>query len=390
MKKLFKFLKWFVLVIALICFGLWVTGYGYILRGLTMTYFVGQMAPGIDEAHSFYNDTVQASSHPEEWLEHENIKSLTLSETAVNQLEEINTVSFLVIQNNELLYERYWGGFDKEHPTNSFSAVKSLVSLLIGVAIEEGKIKSLDESVGEYLPDFAKDHKEDITIRNLLTMSSGLDWHESGANPFSHAAEAYYGTDLTALISSLNKIEEPGKEFNYQSGNTQILGFVLEAATGKSVPQLAEEKIWKKIGTTHDAYWNLDAENGKAKAFCCFYATPRDYAKIGQLILNKGKWRDTQVIPESYISESLSPAAIQWNGKPLTKYGLHWWILNYKGMNFTYARGIAGQYIISIPTLNIVIVRTGWKRGEVDENGHPLDIYNYIDGALELIAQLDA
>ncbi|MFT7614794.1 MAG: CubicO group peptidase (beta-lactamase class C family), partial [Parvicellaceae bacterium] len=162
------------------------------------------------------------------------------------------------------------------------------------------------------------------------------------------------------------------------------------AATGKSVPQLAEEKIWKKIGTTHDAYWNLDAENGKAKAFCCFYATPRDYAKIGQLILNKGKWRDTQVIPESYISESLSPAAIQWNGKPLTKYGLHWWILNYKGMNFTYARGIAGQYIISIPTLNIVIVRTGWQRGEVDENGHPLDIYNYIDGALELIAQLDA
>jgi len=390
MKKLFKFLKWFVLVIALICFGLWVTGYGYILRGLTMTYFVGQMAPGIDEADSFYNDTVHSSSHPELWLEHEKLGELVLSDNVVKELEAINSVSYLVIQHNELLYEKYWDGFDKDHPTNSFSAVKSLVSLLIGVAIEEGKVKSLDEPAGTYLADFKKDGKEHITIRHLLMMSSGLDWHESGANPFSHAAEAYYGTDLTALIASLNKVEEPGKEFNYQSGNTQILGFILEAATGKSVPQLAEEKIWKKIGTTNDAYWNLDTENGKAKTFCCFYATPRDYAKLGQLILNKGKWRDIQVVPEAYVVESLTPAPIQWNGKPLTKYGLHWWILNYNGMDFTYARGIAGQYIISIPELDVVIVRTGWQRGEVDEEGHPLDIYNYIDGALELIKQIDA
>ena len=354
-----------------------------------MTYFVGRSAPGIDEMNSFYNDTVHASSHPEAWLEHEKLGSLTISDEVIANMEAINSVSFLVVKDKELIFEKYWDGYEN-HPTNSFSAVKSLVSLLIGIAIDEGKIGSLDDQVGIYLTDFNEDGKEKITLRHLLMMSSGMDWHESGGNPFSHAAAAYYGTDLTGLIGGLNAITTPGVEFNYQSGNTQILSFVLEAATGKPIPQLAEEKIWKKIGTTHDAYWNLDTEQGTAKAFCCFYATPRDYAKLGQLILNKGSWGDTQVVSSSFLQEALTPAPIQWNGKPLTKYGLHWWILRYKDIDFTYARGIAGQYIISIPEHQMVIVRTGWKRGKVDDDGHPMDIYNYIDAALELIDQLDA
>lgn len=385
MKRLLKFFKWLIIIIAVLCLGLWVSGYGYILRGVTMTYLVGQTGPGIDERQSFYNDTVRASSHPQEWLEHERFGSIVLSDDVIEKMEAINSVSFLVIKDQQLLFEKYWDGFDQDHPTNSFSAIKSAVSLLIGIAIEEGKIKSLDQKVGEFLPEFTRNGKENISIRHLLTMSSGLDWHESGANPFSHAAEGYYGSDLTGLINSLTAIESPGVSFNYQSGNTQILGLILREATGKPIARYMEEKIWQNIGSTHNAYWNLDSEDGIAKAFCCFYATPRDYARLGQLILNKGEWQGKQIISKNYLRECFTAADLTWNDKPLSKYGLHWWLLNYRDLDITYARGIAGQYIITIPAHNLVIVRTGWMRAEVDEDGHPTDIYTYVDAALKMI-----
>lgn len=355
-----------------------------------MTYLVGRIGPGIDEKDSFYNDTVFASEKPYSWTQYPTKKKISPSASQLKLLDSIETTSFIVIRNEQLVYERYWEPFDKDHPTNSFSAVKSLVSLLIGIAQEEGLLESLDEKVGNYLDGFNSNGKEKITIRHLLTMSSGLNWHESGANPFSDAAAGYYGSDLVQLINNLSAIDTPGMEFSYQSGNTQILGLLLERATGMPIAKYAEKKIWKKIGTERDAYWNLDKKRGRAKAFCCFYATPRDFAKLGQLVLNEGAWNGHQIIPKNYLDSCFIPGKLTCNDAPLIKYGLHWWILNYKDLNIHYARGISGQYIIAVPSKKLVIVRTGWKRGPVDSDGHPSDIYNYINTALELIREIDA
>ncbi len=388
MKKFVKFFKWLAIFLGIVCLGLWVSGYGYILKALTMTYFVGQSGPGIDEKESFYNDTLQPSAHPQEWLEHDFLGSLNLSDSVISPFEKVNTTSLLVIKDREIVYERYWDGFDKNHPTNSFSAGKSIVSILIGIALDEGKIESLDQKVGDFLPEFSDREKGELTIRHLLTMSAGLDWTESGANPFSPTAQAYYGSNTNELVLNLDVIETPGMEFNYQSANTQLLSLVLEKATGERIATYAERMLWQKIGTTAAAYWNLDEENGAAKAFCCFYATPRDFARIGQLVLNGGVWNGAQVVSRSYLDACFTPTGLTDNGEPLTKYGLHWWIIEHSQVKALFARGLAGQYIMAIPEHNVVVVRTGWKHGERNEDGFPQIVYKCVDAALELLPQL--
>jgi CubicO group peptidase (beta-lactamase class C family) len=300
----------------------------------------------------------------------------------------------LVIKNNEIVFEHY---YDKHTPTtvsNSFSAAKTVVSLLIGCALDEGKIKSLDDKVGKYLPEFNKDGKEVISIRHLLMMSSGLDWQESGKNPLSDNAASYYGEDLYNLVMNQSLISEPGKKFEYQSGNSQILGYIVEKVTGKSLNIYAEEKLWRPIGAENNAYWSLDKEDGDEKAFCCMYATARDFAKLGKLINQKGKWENQTVISESYMEELVqNPKMVTEDNTENYRYGLHIWTYLGDSNPVYYCRGILGQYIISIPDENLVIVRLGAKRDktvklnqnkkshtkeEILKAGHPEDLFELI------------
>ena len=141
--------------------------------------------------------------------------------------------------------------------------------MLIGIATEEGLIRSIDESVGNYIPEFKDSELSEITIRHLLLMASGLDWTESGKNPLSNNAESYYGTDLYGLVTRQRKIAKPGKTFIYQSGNSQLLGFIIEKASGKALSEYCSEKLWSQMNMESDAYWSLDKENGAEKAYCC-------------------------------------------------------------------------------------------------------------------------
>ena len=272
------------------------------------------------------------------------------------------------------------------------------IPLALSEAIEEGKIKSMDDAVGDYLPEFKKDGKEIITIRDLMLMSSGLDWQESGKNPLSENAESYYGSDLYRLSTHQKRITEPNKLFLYQSGNSQLLGFVVEKATGKNLSEYTYEKLWSQIGTENDAYWSLDKANGDEKSFCCFYATSEDFARLGRLISNYGNWNGKQVIPKDFMQDMVTPATYlsTEEGIPNYRYGLHiWTYLGWKSPVY-YCRGILGQYIISIPEEKIVIVRTGSKRNpnytmkkntkvgspHFEDNkykvGHPSDLFDYI------------
>lgn len=372
------------------------SGRFYIYKGMVNTYFVGRKGPSIYDKDIFASSTIHAGNAIPT-ITSDELNTQKIPSDFRNYLEELDTRAFLVFEGDSLLYEEYWDKHDLNTVSNSFSIAKTVVALLIGIAADEGKIKSLDESIANYIPEFKDTDKEKVTIRNLLSMSSGLSWSESGANPLSDNAESYYGWDLRGQVTRQTLIDEPGKVFRYQSGNSQLLGYIVESATGQDLSKYAEEKIWKRIGVQHDAYWSLDDDNGDEKAFCCVYATARDFARIGQLLLNRGKFNGEQIIPEWYYAEMIRPAnLVTQDGRRNQQYGLHIW--TYFGMTNPayYCRGILGQYIIAIPEENLLIIRLGEKRADVfqipdhmrsdeqymEENakneGHTLDLFQYI------------
>ncbi|NVK65818.1 MAG: serine hydrolase [Flavobacteriales bacterium] len=389
---LFTFIAVFISVNAFIL----LSGRFYLYKGIASTYLVGKTGPTIYDLDVFEYATLKAKGGTD-WKKHPKLNSQWISEDLRNYMEDLETKAFLVFKGDTLLYEEYWDEHSDETRSNSFSMAKTVVSILVGIAIDEGKIESLDVSASKYIPEFRDDDRKKITIRNLLMMASGLDWTESGKNPLSDNAESYYGWDLRELVLSQKLISEPGKTFKYQSGNTQLLGYILEEATGMDLTKYAEEKIWSKIGAKNDAYWSLDDENGDEKAFCCIYATARDYAHLGSLLLNEGKVGNEQIIPKWYYDQMLVPNSMETpEGVPNTRYGLHVWTYFGKANPVYYYRGIKGQYIITIPKENLMIVRLGSKRKPnfeipdhfkndkeyIQQNshevGHALDLFQYI------------
>ncbi len=389
-RKIFKVFGWTILsIIVLINLYIIISGKFHLYRAMANTLFNARLLPGIHNYESFENRVVKATN-PVEWETHHKYAQNDLRSVDIDRLESIETESFLIIKHDSLYFEKYWeehADHTKDSTTNSFSVAKSIVSILIGIAYEEGKIKSIDQPVGDYVKSYNKDGKEDITIRHLLTMSSGLNWDES-ASPFSDNTEAYYGWDLEELMDKQDVVSTPGKVFDYMSGNTQLLGFVLEKATGQTVSDYASEKLWGPLGCTSDALWNLDERNGHEKTFCCVYATTRDFARIGQLFINKGTWRGKRIVSESWVNQSITPADLKTeDGEKNTKYGLSWWLTSFRNHEVYYARGIRGQYIICVPDYDIVIVRTGYYRGDKLDSDHPEDVYWYIEAALAMIGK---
>ncbi|MEZ4936103.1 MAG: serine hydrolase [Crocinitomicaceae bacterium] len=385
-----------------------ISGKHYIFKAVWSTYFRGQTGPGIYDLDVFYYSTINASDHPEPWKVYSEIDKMTLTQNQKKYLEELETTSLLVIHNNEIIYEEYWDEHSKETVSNSFSVAKSYISVLVGIAIDQGFIGSIDEPASKYLDWFTGEGKDKITIRHLLEMSAGLDWGESGGNPLSHNAEGYYGWDLLGLVKTLSAVNPPGKMLDYQSGNTQIVGFVLKEATGMSISEFAEEFLWSRIGTENNAHWSLDDDGGMEKAFCCLYATTRDFARLGRLINENGFYKGKKILSTSYISEMLTPARILEDEENQNdQYGLFYWLYPSGKDPVYYARGILGQYVISIPTQNLIIVRTGHNRDEkynledfknmqgimpqyekyIERIGHPADLFHYIDIAYEFLAQ---
>jgi CubicO group peptidase (beta-lactamase class C family) len=264
---------------------------------------------------------------------------------------------------------------------------KSILGVLVGRALKQGYIKSLDQPVADFIPAFKEGKKSKITIKHLLMMSSGIAFDEDYINPLAYPAAAYYGSDLEKLTLSYPAKDEPGKVFKYLSGDSQLLAFVLKAATGKTVSEYAAEQLWKPIGAEHDALWNLDHENGWEKAFCCFYSNARDFARIGKLYKDFGKVDSIQLIDSAYVAEATSPnGLVDEDGKPYTQYGYQWWIVDYKGMRIPYMRGILGQYVFVLRDKNAVVVRLGHYRPKTKTpEGYPTDVKLYLDAALSIL-----
>ncbi len=386
MRILRKFLLWFVGILLVLIAVAYITGNDHLINGVRFTYLIGRSSPEIDDRDQFAYADIPADA-PQPWPQGARYGKLALTAAQEQELKDLYSVGFAVFQHDSMIFEQYWNGWDADSISNSFSVAKSYVSVLTGIAMGEGKISNVFQPVGDFLPEFKEGCYGKINLYHLLTMSTGLDWSESGANPFSDNAKGYYGSDVRKLSLSQPCREEPGRKFDYISGSTQIMVEVLEAAYGKPLDELVREKIWRPLGAEHAAYWGKDREDGDFKGFCCLYATARDFGRIGQLYLDSGMWHGKQVVPREYWQASITPADLDDRGEANKRYGYFWWLAEIDGKPIHYCRGFHGEYVVVIPHEDLVFVRTGMKREEVNEAGHPKDVFQWIAIARELAAR---
>lgn len=388
MRFLIKLVLWLAVIIGGLIALAYLTGNGHIPRGVRYTYLIGRSGPEIDDRDFFPYSTIPAES-PQPWAKGARYGKLAITKEQTDQLLALNTVGFVVIQNDSLIFEEYYGGWRDDSVSNSFSVAKSYISLLTGIALKEGVIRDVFQPVGEFLPEFNEMDPchANITLYHLLTMSTGLDWSESGGDPFSDNAKGYYGTEVKQLAMDQPCRTAPGKEFDYISGSTQIMADVLVKAYGKPLDQLVREKIWSPLGAEHTAYWGKDRADGDHKAFCCLYATARDFARIGQLWLDSGKWNGRPIIDPEYWQASITPAPLTDHGKPNKRYGYYWWLAELDGMPIHYCRGFHGEYVVVVPHERLVMVRTGSKWEEKNDEGHPKDVFQWIATARSIAQQ---
>lgn len=283
-------------------------------------------------------------------------------------LEENRTLSFIIIKNDSILYERYF--YDTlRHPTTPiFSISKSFVSSLLGIAIEDGFIKSIKDPITDYIPELY-DFNE-ITLEMLLNMCSGLD-----CDGIMKVANIYFSTDLKELINMYYINEQPGKKYNYQNINTLLLCMVIERATDNNIATYLENEVWQKAGMSHDATWSVDCrENNQVKGFCGINAAPIDLAIFGSIYLHDGFYNGKQIIPRKWVKESFTKYN-KLKDEDGYYYSYSWRITN---KNAYVAVGFMGQYVYVYPDKDLVIVRTGESYGN-------FDWIDYIEGIAELL-----
>lgn len=377
-----RFLVALIISILVVVFGLYISGNSHLVKAVRSTYLVGKTGPTIDDFTKFENREIKTGK-VQRWDKDKNYNGYVLNGRLKSESDKFETTALLVIKDKKIAYEEYFRGYSATSKTNSFSMAKSFTSLCIGAAIFEGKIKSVNQKVGDFLPEYAE---SDLEIEDLLTMTSGIDFGESYGDPFGFMSKTYYGKDLYELTISKKQKEKPGTQWKYQGGNTLLLSFIIEKATGQNLSEYFSEHFWKPMGAKETALWTLNKEDGIEKAYCCFYSNASDYARVGQLMLDSGKWEGKPLISEEYFRKSVQPVRTSdEHGKAINHYGYQWWLGSYNGVNFTYARGIQGQYIVSIPKWNTVLVRLGHKRDPARGAIIPQDLFTYLEIAKEVI-----
>jgi CubicO group peptidase (beta-lactamase class C family) len=300
-------------------------------------------------------------------------------------LQASGTTAFLVVHDDKLLYEKYFNGYDQRSLNTSFSMAKSFASALVGVAIDEGHIKSVDEPITNYLPELLKKDKrfKSISIRNLLTMSSGIKYEEGATLPWSEAADdtkTYYSTDLRELALNSQIEGKAGQYFEYNNYNPLLVGMIIERTTGMHVARYLQQKLWKPMGMEADGSWSLDSKNdGFEKMESGVNARARDFARFGMLFAKEGNWRGKQLISRGWVEESTRPDTSM---DPSQDYQYFWWVNTPNGKNHFSAQGNYGQYIYVAPEKDLVIVRLGKEEGEKGY-GYWTDLFDELSTKLD-------
>ena len=281
-------------------------------------------------------------------------------------LDHFHTDGLIILHDGKMIFEKYWNGNTKDSKHIAFSVSKSYLSALFGIAIEEGLIKSIDDNVSIYLDDFEGTGYEDVKIKNLLQMSSGIEFNEDYADPNSDinrfARATAKGSSFRDFAKTLKNGKKQGTYNHYVSIDTQVLGMILESVTDMPLREYLYKRIWSKIGTESDAYYIAD-KTGTDMALGGLNATLRDFSKFGQLYLNEGSWDGEQIVPKSWVVKSHTPDAphLMPNAGDLSSsewgYGYQWWVPGDPLTDYT-AHGIFNQFIYVDPVSNVVIAKT--------------------------------
>ena len=380
MKIIKKLFKGFIALIVLCILLLYIFDYDYILKGIRVVYMTGHTTAYIDDYTYFDNHTVEKGNTTIPWELHNDYNKAKATERLKATHDQMGTVAFMIIKNDQIWYENYAEGYGKNSKTNSFSMAKSIVTALLGKAIMDGHIQSLNQPIGDFLPKFSEGLASKTTVGDLSSMASGLNWTEHYTSPFSITARAYYDPDLREVMNGLEVVEEPGKSFKYLSGSTQLLGMVIEKATGKNLSNYLSESFWKPLGMQEEALWQVDSEkNGMEKTYCCIASNARDFARFGMLFKNKGAFRGKQILPEEFVE-----IATHKRFENDDMYGYGFWLSDHLEKEIFTMRGILGQYVICIPKDDVIIVRLGHHRGR-SEGSFSEDFHVYIEEAYKML-----
>ncbi len=291
-----------------------------------------------------------------------------------NYVEDKNTHALLIWHKGYLIHEAYFEPYNQETKTNSMSMAKTIVALLIGIAIEDQLIGSELDKVAKYIPEWQNDARNQIRIIDLLQMQSGLRNQDQGEDFQSDLIKMFLGVQVEKVALNIPLEKKPNTIFEYNNANTQILSILLERVSRQPFEQYLSEKLWQPLGA-NDAQWWMDTKAGMPKTFCCFFAEARDWLRIGQLILQKGNWQDQQLIPTLWIEKMISPSPLE------NDYGFHIWTLYKDGGERQQYRsemynsnevisidGARKQHVFILPSKELMILRTGNKPPKWDES----------------------
>ena len=284
-----------------------------------------------------------------------------IPDSLLHLIKETGTVAFVVLKDDTVVYEYYAKGYSDSSLTNPFSVTKSIVSILTGIALKEGKIKSLDEPICDFYEPYKKDGLNKITFKNLLCMASGVNFRDDYLNPTGGTAQLYYGDDVRGLINTFSIAKTPGTEFRYKNCDPEILTIALQNAVNMNMSDYASEKLWKTLGAGHDAEWIIDQpKTGVEKSYCCFHTNARDLARLGLLYEHKGNWHGKQIVDTAYVNASLTPHHLPAeNGKPTNNNGYLWWHRPVDDIDNFSADGMKGQFVSVMPDRHLIFVRLG-------------------------------
>ena len=291
-------------------------------------------------------------------------------------MREQKVAGLIILQDGKIRLERYALGHSESNRWSSLSVAKSVTSTLVGAAIKDGYIKSVDDYVTDYIPDLKGSAYDSVTIRHLLTMTSGVRWSENYADPNGDIAK--FETDsiepgMNATVSYMRRLPadaEPGKKFNYSTGETHLLGVLVSSATHQTLSHYLASKIWIPYGMGQTATWRLD-RTSQEMAGCCLQMTLRDFARFGQFVLDDGHINGESIVPDGWFKTATKIQVPLWPGGG---YGYGWWIFN--GNTFE-ALGIHGQMIHIDPARKLVIaVNSAWP--EAESNERHLAVANFV------------
>jgi CubicO group peptidase (beta-lactamase class C family) len=291
-------------------------------------------------------------------------------------MAKMRTTGLLVLKDDKILLERYALGRGPQDRWTSFSVAKSVTSTLVGAAIKDGKIRSLDDPVTAYIPELKGSAYEGVTVRQLLTMTSGVKWNEDYSDPRSDVARAGQavlepGVDpIVSYMRRLPRANPPGSKFVYKTGETDLAGILVSNAVGKPLATYLSEKVWAPYGMEQEAIW-VDDLAGRQRGGCCISMTLRDYARFGQFILDGGQAGGVSVLPPGWVADA-SARHVKFDELPGAPpgaadqgYGYFWWIIP---GGFA-AEGVFGQQVFIYPKDRLVIaINSAWLRADADED----------------------